>query len=102
VTDAKAALPIPVPPGTPANIGTIVLRKAHYHRATVELAGDCTAEEWTYWLIKLPRDPRIAEQRSVTQACRKQFILRNLPPGSYTLGVSAGKNESLRWALASN
>ena len=100
VADPKAALPIPVPPGTPANIGTIVLRKGHYHRASVELTGDCTAEEWTYALLKLPRDPRVVEQRSVTGPCRKQFILRNLAPGSYALAVSVGKKESLRWAHA--
>jgi hypothetical protein len=99
VADPKAALPLPVPPGTPANIGTIVLRKTRYHRAAVELAGDCTSEEWTYSLIKLPRDPRIVEQRSITGPCRKQFLVGNLPPGSYTLAVSVSKNESLRWAL---
>ncbi len=100
VTDPKTALPIPVPPGTPANIGTIVLRKTRYHRAAIELAGDCTTEEWTYSLIKLPRDPRILGQPSVTAPCRKQFLVRNLAPGSYTLAVSVGKKETLRWALA--
>lgn len=99
VTTAEAALPIPVPPGSPANLGTIVMRKAKYYRANIEFAGDCNAEEWTFTLLKLPIDPRLNESRFVRAPCRTNFQLRNLPPGAYSLAMTTGAPPDLRWAL---
>jgi hypothetical protein len=97
VSDPKSALPLPVPPGTPANI---VLRKARFYRASVELAGKCAAgEQWTYSLIPLPQDPRLIVSRTLNGPCRERFLLRNLAPTSYVLAISSGEKENRRWAL---
>jgi hypothetical protein len=100
VAEPNAALAIPVPPGASANAGTIVLRKALYYRASVQISGECSAgESWNYALIKLPQQLGLGGGRS-TVPCRKQFLLRNLAPGSYTLAVFAGNEGSIRFASA--
>ncbi len=99
VPDLKSALPLVVPPGAASNVGTLTARKASFYRASVEVAGGCTAGDWTYSLIPLPSDPRITRGRPATAPCSKRVLLRNLAPGTYNLAMASDEKESIRSGL---
>jgi|SRR5579862_1559443 len=97
VSDPDAALPMIIAPGQQASIGTITLRKTDYYRVHVSVASDCApGETWSYGLFHPERDDHIFE----SAPCRKDFILRNLERGSYTLVISNQKETAeMRWAV---
>jgi hypothetical protein len=91
-------VPVPVRSGASLSVGTITARKTPYYRAhiSVEVA-DCTPDE--KWIFSTTSEmagfgPQIP--------CGKEFLVRNLAPGSYTFTfMAAGRLvEKRRWAFA--
>jgi hypothetical protein len=96
---AWPSIPMPVQPGATANVGTITLRSLSYYRARVHFRGECkVGEKWLMALVKLPYNNRAGENRMGGVACRSQFLIRDIAPGSYMLALWTGK-ENTRWSL---
>ncbi|MEO8096139.1 MAG: carboxypeptidase-like regulatory domain-containing protein [Acidobacteriota bacterium] len=84
VTDARSALPLNVAPGSPANIGTIRVRRVKYYRTHVSVAGPCPAgQKWEFTVRRKEDTGRPVLSTSVP--CRKELIIKNLRSGSYDL-----------------
>jgi hypothetical protein len=96
-SEERGASPLPVRPGTSVNVGAITARKATYFRAHLSvIASDCAAgEKWTFSTI-----PDTAAL-GLTVPCSKEFLVRNLTPGSYSFTLSRGRpGETKEWATA--
>ncbi len=92
------AVPLPVRSGSSLSVGTITARKAKYYRAHLLVTpGDCAAgERWTF-------SARF-EGSSIGLAvpCGKEFLVRNLAPGSYAFTLATGgRPEEQKFAFAS-
>jgi len=100
--EERSATPVPVNPGGSVSVGTITVRKAMYYRARVSvLPGDCQPEEkWSFAAIQ-PAGPETPFIPTLDVPCTKEFLVRNLSPGSYLFAVTSGRNtETNKWAHA--
>jgi hypothetical protein len=98
--DSTPSAPIPVNPGATSNVGTITVHRVPYYRAHVSLTGaDCSPNE-NGMFSAIPKAPPYA-LRSVDVPCGKEFLVRNLKPGSYWFTFRTGRDgEAGKWALA--
>ena len=80
-------VPVPVRSGASLSVGTITALKTPYYRAHVSVqSGDCSAgEKWTF-----ADRPEMAGF-GPTVPCGKEFLIRNLAPGTYTFTLAATK-----------
>jgi len=95
--DERSASPLPVRSGASLNVGNIVARKASYYRARLLVQGaDCSpGEKWTF--STAPEMAGFGPQ----VPCAKEFLVRNLAPGSYTFVLSTNRRgEQRRLATA--
>jgi len=100
--EERSATPVPVNPGGSVSVGTITVRKALYYRAHVSvLPGDCQpGEKWSFAAIQ-PAGPETPYIPTLDVPCTKEFLVRNLGPGSYLFALTSGRNaETNRWAHA--
>ena len=84
------------------SVGTITVRKAMYYRARVSvLPGDCQpGEKWSFAAIQ-PAGPETPYIPTLDVPCAKEFLVRNLSPGSYLFALTSGRNtETNKWAHA--
>jgi len=84
------------------SVGTITVRKALYYRAHVSvLPGDCQpGEKWSFAAIR-PAGPETPYIPTLDVPCAKEFLVRNLSPGSYLFALTSGRNtETNKWAHA--
>ena len=100
--EERSATPVPVNPGGSVSVGTITVRKALYYRARVSvLPNDCQpGEKWSFAAIQpaIPETPFIP---TLDVPCTKEFLVRNLSPGSYLFALTSGrKTETNKWAHA--
>ena len=81
--DERSASPIPVAPGTSLSVGTITARKMSYYRAHVTVqSGDCAGgEKWPFSATR--EDDSSGVSLPLTIPCGKEFLVRNLAPGSW-------------------
>jgi len=101
--DERSATPVPVNPGGSVTVGTITVRKALYYRAHVSvLPGDCQpGEKWSFAAIQ-PTGAETPYIPTLDVSCTKEFLVRNLSPGSYLFALTSGRNtETNKWAHAS-
>jgi hypothetical protein len=77
---------VPVRSGASLSVGTITARKTPYYRAHLSVEGaDCTSgEKWTF--STAPETAGFGP----TVPCGKEFLVRNLAPGSYMFTLSTG------------
>lgn len=92
------ALPVTVPPGATANLGTMRVRQVDHYRLHVKLEGACSGKGWKYALIPQPQFPGRVDFSSATLDCQEEFLVRGIEPGSYQFAVwnDAG---NAPWAL---
>ncbi len=84
--DAQSASPIPVSPGASTSLGTITVRKAAYYRAHVSVvADDCRTWQFSVNSATSPA-------HWVAIPCAKEFLVRNLKPGSYWFVLTNGQD----------
>jgi hypothetical protein len=90
--------------GASADAGTIKVRKAPYYRAHVSAAPvECTpGEMWTLSILESSSTPLGDSHRFSSEVpCAKDFLIRNLRPGSYWFMIRKDEPDPGRWALAS-
>jgi hypothetical protein len=77
--------PTPVSPGASTSVGTITVRKTSYYRAHVTVLGEeCGPKEgWQFSAVTATSLPRYS-----VVLCAKEFLVRNLKPGSYWFNVT--------------
>jgi hypothetical protein len=93
------SVPMPVPTGGIADVGTIALHMVPYYRARVRFDGACEeGEKWLLTLVRLPFHGRAVDNAVGGTNCRSEFLLSGLLPGSYLLGASTTAKENTRWA----
>jgi Carboxypeptidase regulatory-like domain len=96
--DERSAYPLPVNSGASLSVGTITARKATYYRAHLSVqSGDCApGEKWNF-------STRDTSGFFTQVSCRKDFLVRNLAPGSHSLVLSTNppRGEKQHWAVAS-
>lgn len=100
--EERSATPVPVNPGGSVSVGTITVRKAQYYRARVSvLPNDCQpGEKWSFAAIQ-PAVPKTPFIPTLDVPCTKEFLVRNLSPGSYLFALTSGRNtETNKWAHA--
>ena len=88
-------VPIPVRSGASISVGTITARKTRYYRAHLSVqVGDCAeGEQWMFSTTTVGFGPSVP--------CGKEFLVRNLAPGSHTFTLStSGRTGEKRWASA--
>lgn len=78
-------VPVPIRSGASLSVGTITARKTPYYRAHLSIKGaDCTeGETWTF-----SPTTALAPGFGLPVPCGKEFLVRNLAPGSYTFTLS--------------
>jgi hypothetical protein len=96
-TSFSAGAPLPVIPGASLSVGTITARKMTYYRAHLSVqSGDCApGQTWSF------------SANSQTAGfgfpvpCGKEFLVRNLAPGSYsfTLSTNGRSGEKRLWGV---
>jgi hypothetical protein len=91
------AVPLSVRSGSSLNVGTITARKARYYRAHLSISGDCAeGEKWTFSVKTAGTD------FGLVVPCAKDFLVRNLAPGSYAFSLStSGRPKEMKVAFAS-
>lgn len=89
--DERSALPLPLSSGASLNVGTITARKSFYYRAHLSVqSGDCAPGEKLNFSVASTADTSgIAFPLPVP--CGKEFLVRNLAPGSYLFSLSTGR-----------
>lgn len=97
VPSPEQVLPLQVPGGGIANVGTITIRKVPYYRVWVSYKGDCAPNErWTFQVR-----PAIADRNQPVEqrfaSCRNDALLTRLAPGTYELVLWSGRGMT-RWA----
>jgi len=94
--DLQLATPIPVGPGGSASVGTITVRKVPYYRAHVSVPAEDCKNRWQLSVVTATSRPHF-----IVVPCAKDFLIRNLRPGSYWFLLSNGLDgETNRQALA--
>jgi hypothetical protein len=93
------AVPLPVRSGASLSVGTITLRKATYYRAYFKVSGDCG--EGDYWTFSATPTKEAGNLFALPVACGKDFLVRNLAPGSYwfVLSTSGRSGNKKAWAI---
>lgn len=90
--------PLPISAGVSLSVGTITARKSLYYRAHLSVqSGDCApGEKWNFSAI--PELPGLGQ----TVPCGKEFLVKHLPPGSYSFALSTNgrPGEKREWAVA--
>ena len=90
------SVPIPVRSGASLSVGTITARKTPYYRAhlSVQVADCAEGEQWMFSFT-----PELAGF-GPSVPCGKEFMVRNLAPGSYSFSFApSGRSGSTRrWA----
>jgi hypothetical protein len=100
--DERSANPVTVSSGASMSVGLITPRTVTYYRARVSVrAEDCTAgEQWDFF--EIPASETSGFALPMKAPCGKDFLVRNLKPGSYWFFLSNGpKGEKYQWAHAS-
>jgi hypothetical protein len=94
------SVPLPVSSGASLSAGTIIARRGFYYRVHLSVSGDCARDEkWAFTVIPASNNPSFVFPRQVP--CGKEFLVRNLTPGSYSFVVSSGPLGKLKeWAVA--
>jgi hypothetical protein len=91
-------VPVPVRSGASLSVGTITARKTPYYRAHLSVQSDDCApgEKWTF--STTPEMAGIGPQIP----CGKEFLVRNLAPGTYTFTLMTGgrPGDKRQWAVA--
>ena len=91
-------VPVPVPSGASLSVGTITARKIPYYRAHLLIQGpDCApGEKWMF--------STTSEMTGIGPQvpCGKEFMVRNLAPGSYSFSLMPSGQGGSRelWAIA--
>ena len=79
-------VPVPIRSGTSLSVGTVIARKTPYYRVHLSVqADDCMpGEKWTFSFT--------AETAGIGPQipCGKEFLVRNLAPGSYMFALTTG------------
>jgi hypothetical protein len=92
------AVPLPLRSGASLSVGTITARKTPYYRAHLSVqSADCTeGETWTFSTTTV-----LAPGFGLPVPCRKEFLVRNLAPGSYSFSLTPGLRPNSRklWAI---
>lgn len=99
--DERSGSPMTVGSGAGLNVGLIIARTVPYYRARVSVrSGDCAAsEQWDFFAIPASGVSGFALPQKAP--CGKDFLVRNLKPGSYWFALSNGqKREKYEWAFA--
>jgi carboxypeptidase family protein/SdrD B-like protein len=89
-------VPVPIRSKASLSVGTITARKTPYYRAHLSVQGaDCAeGEQWMFSTIPENRfGPSVP--------CGKEFMVRNLAPGSYSFSLmpSGLTNSKMQWAI---
>jgi hypothetical protein len=87
------SVPVPIRSGASLSVGTITARKTPYFRAhlSVQVADCGEGEQWMFVTTMGGFGPSVP--------CGKEFLVRNLAPGSYTFTLSTnGRTGERRWA----
>ncbi len=97
-SNRRDALPVTLPPGATATLGTLRVRQVDHYRLHVKLEGACSGKGWKYALVPQPQLPGRVDFSSAALECREEFLVRGIEPGSYQFAVwnEAG---SAPWAL---
>jgi len=84
-------VPVPIRSGASLSVGTITARKTPYYRAHLSIKGaDCgEGEQWMFVTTMGGFGPSVP--------CGKEFMVRNLAPGSYTFTLSTSGRTGGRW-----
>lgn len=101
-SEERNAIPLSVRSGATLSVGTIIARIVPYYRVRVStLSGDCApGENWDF--AALPASTPTGFALPMKVPCGKDFLIRNLRPGSYQFSLSNGqKAGKYEWALAS-
>jgi len=88
-------VPVPIHSGASLSVGTITARKTSYYRAhlSVQVTDCAEGEQWMFSTTMGGFGPSVP--------CGKQFLVRNLAPGSYTFMLfTSGRTGERRWASA--
>jgi len=100
-TSSSPAVPFPVSSGASLSVGTLTARKSLSYRVHLSVeSSDCAPEDkWTFSAIPAGDTSGFALPLQVP--CAKEFLVRNLAPGSYTFTLSTGgrPGEKRRWAI---
>ena len=96
----QLAAPIPVNPAATSNIGTITVHQMPYYRAHVLVDGADCAPNQNWMFLAIPKASPVSG-RYIGVPCGKEFLVRNLKPGSYWFTLREGAAGSTsRWALS--
>ena len=99
--DLLAASPLPVSSGASLSVGTITARQATYYRAHLSVQpSDCAPNE--NWLLAIRTGDAPDYRLARRVPCGKDFLVRNLAPGSYSFVLSTddSRGGEKRWAVA--
>jgi len=91
------SVPVPVRLGASLSVGTITARKTPYYRAhlSVQVADCAEGEKWMFSFT-----PEVGGF-GPSVPCGKEFLVRNLAPGSYSFSLtpSGRPGSRMRWAI---
>jgi hypothetical protein len=99
--DERSASPVTVSSGAALSVGLITARTVSYYRARVSVfSGDCASGQ-TLDFVVIPASGLSGFALPMKAPCGKDFLVRNLKPGSHWFALSNGqKGEKYEWALA--
>jgi hypothetical protein len=100
--DERSAWPVTVSSGSAMSAGLITAHTVPYYRARVSVrSGDCApGEQWEFF--EVPKGSASGFAVPMKVPCGKDFLVRNLKPGSYWFSLSNGqKAEKYQWARTS-